>query len=181
MKYASMGVVKGGAFHMRDRDAFLAAFKAWPDGDVWASFEAAITFRTREQNRYWHAAIVRPLAAHCHVTPRQMHEALKVKLLPETITILDRDRLVLDAIDIGGTTTTLSQSEAANLIDRGDAIVVAAGVPPRAPEDAPPAAPQPAAAPVGAVCPSGTRHWWYWIRPNVQQCKHCQAVRYAPM
>lgn len=118
MTFETTGEVVGGKLKVRDRQSFETAFAAWPDGPVRLRIEAAHVFRSDAQNRLWHAAIVVPLAAHCGVTPRQMHEALKVHLLPEVVRLPGRDGATLAQITIGGSTTQLTRHEAANLIDR---------------------------------------------------------------
>lgn len=124
-----MGEVIGGRFRMRNFDAFNESFLKWPDGDVWVLFESAHVLRSTGQNKYWHANVVRPLAAHSRVAPRAMHEALKIRLLPEVVVIPGADGTTpLDTITIGGSTATLTRHEAANVIDRGVAIVLACGL-----------------------------------------------------
>ena len=118
MKYATLGTVQAGRLRIVDRQAFETAFASWPDGAVWATFESAMVFRSPLQNRHWHAAIVQPLARHCGVSPRHMHEALKILYLPESVPIRRADGSVLKTVTIGGTTTTLSRGESANMTDR---------------------------------------------------------------
>ena len=118
MKYATLGHVKAGRMQLADRQAFDTAFASWPDGAVWATFESAMVFRSTLQNKYWHAAIVQPLAKHCGVEPRHMHEALKILYLPVPVPIRRADGSVLKTITIGGSTTRLSRRESANMTDR---------------------------------------------------------------
>jgi hypothetical protein len=118
MTFETTGEVVGGKLKVRDRQQFETAFASWADGPVLIRIDRANVFRSEAQNRLWHAAIVVPLAAHCGVTPRQMHEALKVHLLPEVVRIPGRDGATLATITIGGSTTQLTRREAANLIDR---------------------------------------------------------------
>jgi hypothetical protein len=128
MKYETGGIVTGGKLRLRDRQGFETAFTSWPDCDVYATFESANVFRSAQQNAYYHGAVVHALARHCHVSPRQMHEALKVRLLPEHVVIPRLDGSPLDTITIGGSTRTLTRREAANMIDRAVAIMLAIGL-----------------------------------------------------
>jgi hypothetical protein len=128
-KYETLGEVTRGRLQLRDRAAFEAAVKTWPDGLVWASFELATVLRTPAQNRYWHSAIVKPFAAQCGVGPRQMHEALTVYLLPETVALRAANGHVFETVVIGGQTSRLSRAEAASLIDRATDLADALGVP----------------------------------------------------
>jgi hypothetical protein len=123
VKYTALGQVAGGRFKMADRAAFDAAFATWPDGPAWATFESAMVFRSALQNKYWHAAIVGPLAQHCGVSPRAMHDALKILLLPEAVVLRRADASVIKTITIGGSTAKLTRREAANLLDRAGALM----------------------------------------------------------
>ena len=174
MIYQAMGIVADGVCRLVDRDAFAAAFAAWPDGDVYATFTSATALRSRQQNAYWHAAIVRPLAAHCKVTARQMHDALTVKLLPDVVMLRDADGSITESVTIGGSTSTLTPNEAANLIDRGDALVLAAGLDTRQAVRASDV-PDPR-----RPCPAGRRHFWFIVGAgNTFKCKHCGAIKHG--
>ena len=127
VKYDALGIVAGGTLRLQNRPAFDAAFAGWPDGPVWASFETAAVLRSPAQNRYWHGVIVKAFSAHCHVGPRQMHDALTVLLLPHRVFIPDLQWHPLHEITIGAETSRLTRVEATNLIER--ALALAASIP----------------------------------------------------
>lgn len=127
MKYETLLDVVNGRLLPKDRRAFNAAFASWPDGPVRATFQSEMVFRSPGQNRFWHAAIVRPLAEHCGVSPRAMHSALTVLFLPETVVVAATDGEELARVVVGGSTGQLTRNEAANLIER--AVTLAERIP----------------------------------------------------
>lgn len=122
MKYETLLDVVNGRLVPKDRQAFNLSFANWPDGPVRATFQSAMVFRSPGQNRFWHAAIVRPLAEHCGVSPRAMHDALTILFLPETVVVATKDGMELYRVTVGGATGQLTRNEASNIIDRGVAL-----------------------------------------------------------
>jgi hypothetical protein len=170
MVYEGLAEIRGGVLRMRDRQRFESTFAGWSDGVVVVRVDSANIFRSPAQNKLWHAAIVAPLAAHCGVTPRQMHEALKVHLLPEVVTIPN-----VATITIGGSTTQLTRHEAGNLIDRAinvgraagiDLGVVQAAITHFVPFDAPPIGRNAARAICGALVPVSL----HAVEPSCEVC-----------
>lgn len=129
MKYeTSLQVVNGRlVWNATERQKFFSSFANWPDGPVRATFQSDMVFRSPGQNRFWHAAIVRPLADHCGVSPRAMHAALTALFLPETVVVAATDGEELARVVVGGSTGQLTRNEAANIIER--AITLAERIP----------------------------------------------------
>src|SRR6188768_3163269 len=63
--------------------------------------------RSINQNNYYHACIVEPLAAYLGYIKEDMHEALKLKFNPKYLT----NRKTGEVTTIGGSTTELTTSE----------------------------------------------------------------------
>ena len=108
------GAIKDGAFKLLHRAAFDEAVGHLPDGPYVLSLEDEKEYRSSSANRFYWGAIV---ASFCKKfeghTKEEIHEILKYKFNRRTVA----DPVTGEVIEVGMTTTTMTQAEFAMYSD----------------------------------------------------------------
>jgi hypothetical protein len=110
------GVVRDGTLTITHRAAMTAAIARFPDGEVTIHIEVAKPKRSQALNRYWWAVVVAAFSEHCGEYPEDMHEILKLQLLPKEVVYVDPETGEVKTTTIGRSTTTLTNAEFKDLI-----------------------------------------------------------------
>lgn len=126
--YETTGLVQGGKLKLRNRAAFEAAFAQWKDCEVIVTIEKTHATRSLAQNAFWHGVIVKAFSDHCGYRPREMHEVLKLQLLPVKRLIQNTHGEVVCEVIVAGSTATLNKIEFSDLIERAQQLGAELGI-----------------------------------------------------
>ncbi len=121
----SHGKLKLGQSERSEMDRALSQF---PDGRLTLRLEKEKNRRSNAQNRFWWGTVVKLFAEHCGNYPDEMHEILKMELLPKAVETLDLDTGEVKSITIGRSTTGLSTAEFKDLILRAQELGARMGI-----------------------------------------------------
>lgn len=98
--------------------AFRQAMRRFAPGQVTIRVEVEKHKRSNALNRFWWGTVVKLFAEHCGEYPEDMHEILKLQLLPKTVEYLDAETGESKTAVIGRSTRNLTNHEFKDLIFR---------------------------------------------------------------
>lgn len=116
--YEAGGVIRNGELKPEDLVGFRRAMKGFPDGRVLIRVEKWKNRRSNGQNRFWWGTVVKLFADHCGEHPDDMHEILKLQLLPKQVVTIDPETGEEKTVTIGRSTANLSTQDFKDLIFR---------------------------------------------------------------
>lgn len=126
--FEAAGLIARGELKPEDIKGFRQAMKTFPDGRVTIRVEKWKAKRSNAQNRYWWGTVVKLFSEHCGEYPEDMHEILKVQLLPKQVTVIDADTGEEKEITIGRSTSNLNASEFKQLIEKAQHLGATLGI-----------------------------------------------------
>ena len=106
---SASGYLYAGKLTIRNRRAFLQRLARGRDGEVVVSVERKHARRSLQQNRYLWGVVYRALSEHTGYTVEEIHEWAKMKFIPKSVALADRNGRVRDALVIGGSTRRLNK------------------------------------------------------------------------
>jgi uncharacterized protein (UPF0179 family) len=122
------GFVKDGELKLRNRKALQAWAATLKDCEVVVTIEKAHATRSLAQNAFWHGVVVKAFSEHCGYRPTEMHDVLKLELLPEKRLLHDGNGEVLREVIVGGSTARLTKIEFGELIERAQQLGAEMGI-----------------------------------------------------
>lgn len=126
--YEAAAVIAHGELKPEDLPTFRRAIKGLPDGRYVIRVEKFRQRRSNAQARYWWGVVVPLFSEHCGHYKDEMHEILKVQLLPKDVEIVNKETGEAQTIRIGGSTTHLSTTEFKDLIARAQHLGAELGI-----------------------------------------------------
>ncbi len=126
--YETSGRVEGGQLKLRNRQAMALAIAKWKDCDVVVTVEKTHAARSLAQNAFWFGVVVKLFSEHCGYRPKDMHEVLKLELLPEKRLLHDGNGEVIKEVIVGGSTARLNKIEFSDLIERAQQLGAEMGI-----------------------------------------------------
>ncbi len=116
--YETGGTVDHGHLTVTGKRLFHAALQRFPDGAVIVSVKVARPSRSSQQNRYYWAVVLPPIADYTGYTVDETHEVLKQMFLPKQVAVCDGNGEVVGAFVIGGSTTRLTRAAFTEYLER---------------------------------------------------------------
>lgn len=100
-----------GKLSLADEDRYRALAKRLPDGEYDVVVEKHVHSRSAAQNRAYWLLIVSAISEHTGYEPDEVHELLKVRCNPKTVSIVNRESGAVEEQIIGGSTTGMNVEE----------------------------------------------------------------------
>jgi hypothetical protein len=119
------GKLKLGA---RERQELDRAVSQFADGKISLKLEKEKQRRSNAQNRFWWGTVVKLFADHCGHYPDEMHEILKVELLPKEVEMVNPETGETKTMTIGRSTASLPKAEFKDLIHRAQELGASMGI-----------------------------------------------------
>lgn len=126
--YEAAGVVASGRLKMEGRVAFDQALRRIGDGPVIVRVSKQRMTRSRTQNNYWWGVVVPAFSEHCGYDAEEMHEVLKVQLLPQQREWTDPETGEVTTITFGRSTASLTTKEFSDLVERAQRLGASMGI-----------------------------------------------------
>jgi len=111
MQFATSGYVKDGTLYIRNRKRMNESLAPWRDCEVTITVERSHATRSKAQNDFYHAVVVKLVADHTGYDPKEMHEVLKAMHLPRELAERGVNGRMMNGLVVGGTTTKLNKLE----------------------------------------------------------------------
>ena len=108
--YIASGRVAGGKLTIRNRREFDRVIGSWKDCPVNITVEKAHATRSKAQNDFYHAVVVKLCAEHCGNTVKDMHEILKARCISHDMARRGNGTII-NGLVIGGSTTRMNKLE----------------------------------------------------------------------
>lgn len=130
MKFTASGIIRRGKVALDDRWGYERGVAKFEDGEaILLRVESLQRHRSIQQNKFWHAVVVKYFAEHCGYDHDEMHEVLKAELLPEIRLIHNAATgEVIREVKTYGSTSALSTAEFNDLIERAQRLGAEMGV-----------------------------------------------------
>lgn len=112
------GYVRKGRLEIRNRRGMSEQLKRMRDGEVLITIERKHATRSVQANRYYWGVVVQLLSEHTGYQPEEIHEVLKAKFIPKTLSLAKDNGEIVAELVIGGTTTSMNKLEFGDYISR---------------------------------------------------------------
>lgn len=100
-----------------NRKKLAALLRTRRDCELTVLIEKKHATRSLAQNAYYWAGVVDSISEHTGYTPDEVHEFLKAKFLPKTITLADHQGEIKEEVTIGVSTAVLNKLEFGEYIE----------------------------------------------------------------
>lgn len=126
--FEAPALIANGELKPEDLHGFRRAMKQFPDGRVRIRVDVAKRKRTNPMNNYWWGVVVKAFGEHCGHWPDEMHEILKLELLPHDVEVLNPKTGEVKTMRVGRSTANLSTTEFKDLIMRAQQLGAEMGI-----------------------------------------------------
>lgn len=109
--------LEGGKFTL-NKDRLRDELRGRKDGDYTVTIERQHATRSAAQNAAYWGVTIRVLSEHTGYTADEIHDYLKAKFLPKTLSLPDANGEIKDEFTVGRTTTRLNKIEFGEYMER---------------------------------------------------------------
>jgi hypothetical protein len=126
--FEAQALIANGELKPDDLAGFRRAMREFPDGRYTIKVEIQRRKRTNAMNNFWWGVVVKLFGEHCGHWPDEMHEILKLKLLPKEVEVTNPGTGEVTTMTIGRSTANLSTVEFKDLIMRAQQLGAEMGI-----------------------------------------------------